>query len=291
MNTRSQRLIYEEVASLCDVLNQQGIEPTQQKLMALLQRGSASTYTSFLQKWREEQSSKLVRIDNSLFRQIAALIEAEVIRYGQIADAEAIATLNELEKSSIVVEGLQEKLKKEQILHKEQMNESEKRIKDLSNSLQALIKDSDTLRRQFNHCETERNRQETKHAVMTEKIEGIESLLNEKNKVYDNLKNDNERLKDELSFSVKKMNELNVNYQLLLQTLEHQKNISESIDKERSNLQDKVEKFETKLSTLTADAAELSSTVKVSQAKLQSYELENARLQDENKKLSERALS
>lgn len=101
MTKRSERISYEEVASICDLLKEAGVEPSQTKVYAILQRGSNSTIAKYISQWTEKEKDKPVKLKRTIIRSVEAEIEKESYRLSVEAENRAQKAIIEAEEANV----------------------------------------------------------------------------------------------------------------------------------------------------------------------------------------------
>ena len=98
MPPRAERITYNDVAEICDIIVEANLTPTHSRVHTLLQRGSNTTVLKFIQQWEEESSTKPVRLKRSIARAIEAEIRKEAHRLSHQESVKAQTAIEEAEK-------------------------------------------------------------------------------------------------------------------------------------------------------------------------------------------------
>lgn len=97
---RKQALTYDDVANLCDTLDELNIKVTQQLLSNILQRGSTTTINKHLNEWKESRASKGAKLSKAIIRNIEAEIDSMVQKENRSLNSKIIALQEELDKTN-----------------------------------------------------------------------------------------------------------------------------------------------------------------------------------------------
>lgn len=186
MGEQNERLVYDEVAIVCNFLESIHSEPTSNKILAILQRGSLTTIGKHLQTWRD--TTKLATTINP---NIIQAIEKEINYQANKLNYVGYQELDSIKKQN-------SKLTKENTLLKEQLmesarelekikRESENEITLLKTELSKLKKECASLSKQFDAKKEECIKKDTMIEInnkhLLELQAAISSIRNEKDKL------------------------------------------------------------------------------------------------------------
>jgi exonuclease VII large subunit len=80
MTERSERITYDEVESICSFLDNQDIEISTIKVHTILGKGSNTTISKYIEKWKTETISKLFKLSSKTIRFLEAEVENEAYK-------------------------------------------------------------------------------------------------------------------------------------------------------------------------------------------------------------------
>lgn len=93
---RSERITYDDVENICTFLDKQKIEITILKVHSILGKGSNTTISKYIEKWKNEEKNKSFKINPKIIRFLEAEIENESYKLTNSVNQK----LNEVEKQN-----------------------------------------------------------------------------------------------------------------------------------------------------------------------------------------------
>lgn len=155
MENRSERITYDDVANICNLLISVEVEPTILKVHSILDRGSNSTIAKYLQQWKEEESNRGITLSIKIIRYLESEIENEALKISKKARSENVLLSNKIKILEDDLEIANAKLDSFEVQINNQKKESQEKISKLISQIEAEKLEKNLYRRKSENFETE----------------------------------------------------------------------------------------------------------------------------------------